>query len=651
VINRVSLPPSFAFGSLPAPLPAGYLAAPITPEQVGAALRVCVLIKSDAKPGSAAFAMLRDTLDARVYLGCLLDASERVHKWLEVAVQDAAGLGSAPIAYRDALSNGALDARWERVCRSSPDLLMTGYEFKSPPPIFIDAKTRLPSVARDKRTNATWALCTDEAILARKGVPAYTSTLSRHLFQPELGDGADLMPMDVLGNDPSALAAALGLAGDPIPFNPSCGRMMVRPLAALTLEQYADALKGVSSDAGPGESVLRSIAAASSHAGPGNVGGYLRASGVGMAGRLVESLHLHLMALAGAISDVRTAVAASQSPLLNLSAQSFRVAIQSGSPAIPLWWTASVQLNDSGDAAELTIPGSKNHYFLPGHSGGGSIYAPTSMARAISGKGWLRPRNVIAEGTGMVVEATLSTQERVSAGPNDLLWLRAGVGGGRFDLYTFVDTQSSMAGGEIRVRSLPQKLSDDTLNKLRAGTPISDVGFELVPMLSTPCDLYALGVLAVRVLLVGGKQALPVALDEMLSLAAAAAALSDTGLELPERIAQVFESDKRFGAALGPQILLADAHEGGPAQAFEAIPPRLWFSTLAMIVRMFSGLGPDSRSKDFGDAPAGAIHRVFDGPLDDLSSLLSGCRSLIVPDHALNSEVRSVLAECLAGLR
>ena len=113
----------------------------------------------------------------------------------------------------------------------------------------------------------------------------------------------------------------------------------------------------------------------------------------------------------------------------------------------------------------------------------------------------------------------------------------------------------------------------------------------------------------------------------------------------------MFETDKRFGAALGPQILLADAADGGPAQAFEAIPPRLWFGTLAMVVRLFSGLGPDSRSKDFGDAPAGAIHRVFDGPLDDLSGLLSGCRSLIVPDHALNNEIRTVLTECLAGLR
>jgi hypothetical protein len=70
-----------------------------------------------------------------------------------------------------------------------------------------------------------------------------------------------------------------------------------------------------------------------------------------------------------------------------------------------------------------------------------------------------------------------------------------------------------------------------------------------------------------------------------------------------------------------------------------------------MIIRMLSGLGPDSRCKDLGDAPVGAIHRVFDGTCEDLAGLITSCRALIVPEHTLNREVRSVLDDCLSSMR
>src|SRR5262249_40310938 len=142
--------------------------------------------------------------------------------------------------------------------------------------------------------------------------------------------------------------------------------------------------------------------------------------------------------------------------------------------------------------------------------------------QAGSGKGWLRLRNVVAEDAGgVVLEGTLSTQDRVIPGKNDLVWLRIALGPTRLDLYAGVDTKGSMAPGEGRIRTIPQKFTDDVAGRLKTalGVPIPDVTFEILPLLSTPCDLYALGVLAVRTLLVGKGAPLPVALDELLSLA------------------------------------------------------------------------------------------------------------------------------------
>jgi len=101
--------------------------------------------------------------------------------------------------------------------------------------------------------------------------------------------------------------------------------------------------------------------------------------------------------------------------------------------------------------------------------------------------------------------------------------------------------------------------------------------------------------------------------------------------------------------SLGAHRLLFDC--GDPAEAFAAIPPALWHRTMAMMIRMFTGLGPDSICRDFGDAPAGGVHKVFDPVLSDLYALVVSCRSLIVSDHSVRSELRDVVSGCLTGMR
>jgi hypothetical protein len=444
----------------------------------------------------------------------------------------------------------------------------------------------------------------------------------------------------------------VGAPGEVVSVNGGGGLMMVRPYAPLSYEQYVDAITGVEGEGGPADALLNGIAAAATGAsgGPSKAGGWLNISAAGNSARLVEALHLKLMLLVGAVAAVRSTTAGAQRPMLNLSARSFRVRLSRGGATLPLWWTARAEIAEPGEGVELPIEGTSAKYYLTA-GGAMSVYTPAAMGRTASGKGWLRLRNVITESNGAILEGTLSTQDRITPGSNDLLWLRMTVGQTRVDLYGMIDSKEAMASGELRIRTIPHRLPEDVTARLKSalGVPIPDVNFELVPLLSSPCDVYALGVLAVRTLLTGPGRPLPVALDEIMSLAAQAGRDAESGEDLPARLMRVFESDKKWAASLGPQKLLAGVTDAD--EAFLAIPPRLWFGTLAMVIRMFTGMGPDARCRDLGDAPMGGIHKVFDGVLDDLYALLTAARSLIVSDQGLSKDVRDVVKDCLRAAR
>lgn len=653
---------SYVHAALPRTLPAGYGAAPIRAEENGS-LRVCVVIRTQGvKPGESPLVGLRETLDAKVVLGCVCDAGGRVHDWLELWVQDTAGLAGALAVYREALNNATLDAKWAARATEMEKLdstggvlgaggmIRTGLETQHPGPMFVDVSRLAPIVAKDRKSGAAWALCGDEGLLSRKGVPGYGATLARNLYQPELGDETPFLPTDVADGN------AMGLGPEAAGLNPGGGLMLVQKYCPLGYEEFVDAVGGVEGEGGNPDNLLKSIASAATGDTLRPGAGWLMlaagASGQSNAARLVEALHLKLMVLAGAVASVRASVAATQAPMLNVGAKSFRVRLGDGGGALPLYWTARVGMVQPGESVELPIPGTDAKYYVGGRGGSVSIYAPAGLSQVGSGRGWLRLRNVVAEDAGgLVIEGTLSTQDRVVPGKNDLLWLRYNLGPLRIDQYATVDSKGSMSPGEVRVRSIPQQFPGDAATRLKGalGVPIPEVNFEILPLLSSPCDLYALGVLATRTLLTTTGMPLPVALDELFSLAGKVAIEASSGEELWVRLERAFETEKRWGEALGPQILAAVGMK--PDEAFEVIPPRLWTALVAMIIKCFTGLGPDARCKDYGDASAGGLHKVFDGLLDDLYALLVACRTLIVSDYRLNSEVRNVVRECMVAAR
>ncbi len=643
-------------------IPEGYAAIPISVEQKAAPLRLCVLARAQADPVGGRLVVLRDLIDGQVFLGCVADAGGAVQQWVEVWVQNVDALPGTVAACREALSNRVLDERWTRHFQALEEMdatavVRTGWEAEHPLPTLLRCETGEPVCPADGVSGEPWRLCQDDALLARKGLPAYATSLHRYLYLPGLGDESPLVPATQgapTGPSTQSWDAAMRGYRDCVPLNPSGGLMLVRRLDPVGYEAFVDLLSG-----GSWDGVLHGRTALPAGVGPRELnqadpalpmGGRLFLGQHGRWGRLVETFHLKLRLLGDALGAVCTLVTHQQRPLLTLSADSFRVQMGRPGCGLPYLWTARAALVDPGDTVELPIAGSDARYYLRAGAATTSVYRPAAAGDPVRGYGTARIRQVVLGSRDLtVVEGTFDVQERIQAGQMDLLWLRLNLGERRMDLHAYIDPQSALAAGEIRFRTVGQRQGEAEVAALRAaeGVPLSNTPFEVVPLLSTPCDLYGLGVLAVRTLLVNPRTTLPVALDEVLSLARQVAVDYDGSQGLGERIHRLFDGDKRWVLSLGPQRLTFD--EVAPEDAFDLVPAVLWWDTLAMIVRMFPGIGPDSACRDLGDAPAGGLHKAFDKALADVEALLTRTRSLVVIDWRFNREIHAVLRAQLGG--
>lgn len=653
---------------LPGPLPSSHAAVPIFPETEaggfsGSPMRVCVVVRTGASgggggaggaagAGGGVFEPVRETLDARVLLGCLTDAAGRVHKWLEIWVQTADAAGLRLPSAQEAVSNKQLDDRWAAraavLDRLTPEgVLRTGFEEKHPAPVYVDIPGRqafVPMVPRNLGTGS-WQLCQDEARLARAGLPAYATSLHRYL---SAGGGAESPLVPVTAGAPTSAATktyeeALGLPPEAAPLNPGGGLLMVVPHYAVGLEQYIDAL-AEAADGGGLPSLLTSAS--------GAIGADAQRSALDGAlafvtrrarlSRLPEVLFLRLRLLHDAATTVRALTGASQEPLLNLSARSFRVAMGAGAGGggVPFSWGARAVLCDPGVGVALPISSTQQRLFVALGSSGQPIYGATSSAQGLSGVGELRLTKLMPDG---VIEATLKIEDKIGGGARDFVWVRFGLGAGRVDLFGMVDKSKKKAPNEVAFRSVPTRFERAVEEEIKAnlGVVIHDVSYQLAQLLSSPGDLFSLAMLSIRALLVNAEQPLPVAFDEVGTLAQHLAVDYDPSRALADQVAAVLEREPDRLAALGPHRLCMGPCDA--AAAARAVPMGLWSAALAMIVRMLPGAGPASTCKDLGDAPPAALERVFDPCLADLASLLDRSRSLIVADPASDAEIAEML--------
>lgn len=619
---------------------------PIFPTEHGASVRICALVHTPAT-GNASLVLLGSNWMGRSYLGTLTDAGGATLGWLEIWVQAA---GDVPgLEDHEAGTNPELDQRWKRWSAAASRgtlAIHSGFEETHPPPVWLDVARSRAVVPQDSGSGEAYRLCTDDAALLAAGLEPFSESRRRLLFVPG-HPAAGLLTVSGEASGQVRLASdALPSGGNGLlPFNPEAGFLLVRRLAPLEWAPFAHLLsgqpyRGLQAGRPP-------IKLSGPYAGLDDWdrlqqgGAHLFTGNRGRAGRFHEAFHLKLLFFSSMLRAVREQVAATQLPQLNLTPSAFRVDLSASGGNLPALWTARATLVEPPGSLALIAPGDLR-YFKPTTDLGSSVYRPEGAGRSVRGRGELRVRKVTSSAERVKVEATLVSNEVSGASPRDLVWARLPLPGvGSFDLVGNIDAAEALALGEARFRTAPLEPSATTLAALKAaeggvypGTP-----FRTLPLLSSPFDLYGLGVLGVELFLTGAGRPLAVALDSVLSLARAIQA-GGTGT-WGERARALAASDPRWNDTLGPQH---HGHDSGTAMAASALLPlELWWDTVALLGRLFPGSSSQAFCRDFGDAPPYQLESVFNAPVAAFDVLSLRSQSLLLCDWPTNREIARVI--------
>ena len=164
----------------------GYRGISLRAEDRDAPIAICLFVRMDSSE-SPPFILLRETLDASIYLGCIVDRAGHPKAWIEIWVQNVDRVAFSFRAQLEPLTNSILDRRWtDRVAMfrtlKRATIIETGAEFNHPVPALIDGKEGLVVHPIDPGTRRAFALCQDEKALEMAGLPSYASSLHRYLW-------------------------------------------------------------------------------------------------------------------------------------------------------------------------------------------------------------------------------------------------------------------------------------------------------------------------------------------------------------------------------------------------------------------------------------------------------------------------------------
>jgi len=638
---------------------AGYQLAPLQADQDESMVRVCLLVAENEKSPAGPFVLLREQPGARVYLGAVCDHEGGIHDWLEIWVQTLELRDLSFSDYQERLANHAFDLRWQAEYElnkaSLPEnVLVTGLEKKHPRPLLIKRPaSKATSVFLPVETTP-WQVCQDDPLLTSLGLPPYSTSPFRYLHDPaatgpkalfatapDAPAGPHVQSLDRLFNSPEVRAV----------FNPHAGLIRVTRFTPLPLEAHVQVLEGQAWDGivpGTGRVTPAGVYGKLQtwSANPKGIAFLLHRTG-NLSDQLNEILFLKLALLRDMFGEVRNYVKAQQLPLLNLQPSSFRVQLADPGDQFPALWSAKCVLVRPGQAYPLKIKATEQRYFIRLGRPEPSPFLPEGLGAHSFGIGNIRLRNVVADTDGVSLEGTLVAEDYLGLEANDLLWFKLPLAEERLEFYAHVHLSEKVGPKEARFRTVLARLPEPLVARLQqaSGSTFQKAPYEVWPLLSSPCDLYSLGILGIRLLLADGQSNLPVMVDEILSLARKLGPGPGAEAHRHSSLKQLIERDPKILDLISPHHLIGSKGNAAPVRAQPNMD--LWLDAVGLLLRFFPGVGAQSYCKSFGDVSPLALETVFDQPLQELEILLARLRSILTPSLCANEDIAAVLLQQL----
>lgn len=622
-------------------------------------LRVCVLVADDEQSPAGPFLLLRESPLARVYLGAVSDAGGRIQDWIEIWVQSAELRDFSFSNYQERLTNPGCDQRWlaeyELARTGAPEsVVVTGMEKRHPQPLLIQRPEKNnPSPFLTVETTP-WRVCQDDTLLSSLGLPPFSTSSFRYLYDPSASGDKTLLT--TAADAPAAAntrSSEQQFTGSKVRavFNPHAGLVRVMRFPALALEEHLQVLEGCAWDGIPAGKARLTLGGIYDELQTWSVsqkgGSFLLHATGSRSDQLHEALLLKLALWQQLFKAVRASVKAQQLPLLNLTPASFRVSLSNTGGAFPSLWSASAALVKPGQAFPLNLKATEQRYFVRLGRTEPSPFLPETLGAHSFGIGSIRLRSVNAVSDGTCLEGTLVAEEYLRLNPNDLLWFQLPLAEGSVEFYAHVHRGETVGPKEARFRSVPTRLPEAALARLNqsSGAAFPKAPYEIWPLLSSPCDLYSLGIIGVRLLLANRLSNLPVIVDDVLSLTRSLCPEPTAKDELLPQLKTLLANEPKLLALVSPHALLE--RDCPPDQARAHINLDLWLDAVCLLLRLFPGAGHHSYCRDFGDVSPLALETVFDQPLNELELLLLRLRSVLLPSLSANEEIANVLRERL----
>jgi hypothetical protein len=642
------------------PASAKSVLAPLHAANDGIPLRLCVMVRAESEPDASPFVLLRELPGARVYLGAVCDAEARIQEWVEVWVQSLDLRDLTFSNYQEQLANDTFDQRWlaeyQMYKESLPEaVLVTGMEVKHPSPVLIKKAPAKGGAALAPVEITAWQICRDDALLESVGLPPYSSSPYRYLHDPAAKNSKTFFSTadDAPANEHVQSIKQLTSAPDVrAVFNPHAGLVRVNRFHPLPLEDYLQILEGRAWEGiGPeGTRFLPGSIYAELQAWSTNPKGipFLLHGAMNPAEKLNEIFFLKLALFRDMFKEVRSYVKAQQLPLLNLTPASFNVGLGKTGDQFPALWAAKCHLVKPGQAHPLQFKTTAQRYFIRLGRIEPSPFLPEGLGAHSLGIGSVRLRNVLTEDDGLVLEGTLVAEDYLALDTHDLLWFKLPLAEERLEFYAHVHTAEAVGPKEARFRTVPARLAEPLVASLKraAGSVFQKSPYEIWPLLSSPCDLYSLGIMGIRMLLANSTSNLPVIVDEILSLSRHLGKEPAEDNNLLPKLTALVEQEEKLLDLVSPHSLIE--REGSPAEARAQMAMGLWLETISVLLRLFPAAGAHSYCQSFGDVSPVALETVFDQPLQELETLLLRLRSVVAPSLATNEEIAGVILQQLA---